>query len=269
MNTIILNEKDLPMEQLSEIGLVKGEEMLMERKDIHALLSGGRTNLIKLHDISRSGIEIKEMDVKLSLVRGVTGKPDLLVHPVYKQSLNPSYINQSEADQLILGEKANILKEVDRDGEKKSLLVEYDWDTKEFVVTDMLRVKAPEKVNGMALSPYQKERYSAGRQIELEDGTLIQASSTSAEGIRSNRLALVVSVLMDGGISYLLLLGLKALIGEKGMLAQTNEKNNGYEQAFKEYEKQQLSKLGEMLSDEKISAGSSHSRGYTRSGMSR
>jgi hypothetical protein len=119
------------------------------------------------------------------------------------------------------------------------------------------------------LSPYQKERYSAGRQIELEDGTLIQASSTSAEGIRSNRLALVVSVLMDGGISYLLLLGLKALIGEKGMLAQTNEKNNGYEQAFKEYEKQQLSKLGDMLSDEKIGAGSSHSRGYTRSGMSR
>jgi len=83
------------MEQLRELGLVKGEEMLMERKDIHALLSGGRTNLIKLHDISRSGIEIKEMEVKLSLVRSVSGKPDLLVHPVYKQSLNPSYITQA------------------------------------------------------------------------------------------------------------------------------------------------------------------------------
>lgn len=269
MNIPILNEKDLPLEQLREIGLVKGEDLLIQRKDIQALLSGSRTNLIKLHDISRSGIEIKEMEVKLSLVRGVSGKPELLVHPVYKQTLNPPYITQTEADELITGQKANVLKEVDRDGEKKSLLVEYDWDTREFVVTDMLKVRTPEQINGMTLSPYQKERYRGGRQIELEDGTTIQASSTSAEGIRSNRLSLIVSILMDGGISYLLLSGIKAMIGEKGLLEQTNEKNSGYKQMFKEYEKQQLSKLGDKLSDEHLNAASAHTRGYTRSGLSR
>lgn len=269
MNTLILNEKDLPIEQLREIGLVKGEELQMQKKDIHALLSGGRTNLIKLHDIERSGIEIREMEVKLSLVRGVAGKPELLVHPVYKQSLNPSYISQIEADQLITGEKSNVLKEVDRDGEKKSLLVEYDWDTKEFVVTDMMKVRAPDQVNGIALSPYQKDRYSAGRQIELEDGSQIQASSTSAEGIRSNRLSLVVSLLMDGGISYLLLSGLKALIGDKRLFEQTNEKGEGYKRAFKDYEKQQTGKSIDVPAGEKLESSTEQSRGYTRSGMSR
>ncbi|RZK98184.1 MAG: glycerophosphodiester phosphodiesterase family protein, partial [Pedobacter sp.] len=39
--------------------------------------------------------------------------------------------------------------------------------------------------------------------------------------------------------------------------------------AFKEYEKQQMSKLGDMISDEKLNAGTGHSRGYTRSGTSR
>ncbi|WP_426330074.1 DUF4099 domain-containing protein [Pedobacter sp. R-06] len=269
MNIPILNEKDLPLEQLREIGLVKGEDILIQSKDIHALLSGSRTNLIKLHDISRSGIEIKEMEVKLSLVRGVSGKPELLVHPVYKQSLNPPYITQAEADELITGQKSNVLKEVDWGGEKKSLLVEYDWDTREFVVTDMLKVRAPEQVNGITLSPYQKERYREGRQIELDDGTLIQASSTCAEGLRSNRLSLIISILMDGGISYVLFNGVKALIGNKGLMAQTNEKNDGYKQAFKDYEKQQLSRLGDKTFDEHLTAASAHNRGYTRSGLSR
>lgn len=264
----ILNEKDLPLEDFRKIGLVKGDELMLERKDIHALLSGGMTSLLKLHDVSHEDFVIKEIEVKLSLARNSSLKPAMLIHPVYREPNRPHNLTQAEADQLITGERASISKEIEVLDEKRSALVEFDWDTKEFIVTDISSIQAPEKVNGMALSPYQKERYRAGRQIELEDGTTVQASGTTPEGIRSNRLALVVSLLMDGGISYLILTGIKAMVGDRGLLPQTDERNSNYQKALEEATQQSTPKSKTENAATTTNANE-YSRGYGRSGISR
>lgn len=85
--------------------------------------------------------------------------------------------------------------------------------------------------------------------------------------VSANKLNLVVSLLMDGGISYLLLSGIKAMIGNKGLLPQSAEKNNEYKNALTSYEKQQTQRLAEML--QRSGGGSEETRSYTRSGSSR
>lgn len=269
----ILNEKDLPMDQLREIGLVKGEEILLDRRDIHALLSGSRTNLIRLENIFRSGVEIKEMDVKLSLSRDSLGHPDLLVHPVYKQAITPSFISSNEADQLLTGLKANVVKSLERGGMQRDMLIEYDWNTREFVITDTSKIQAPLEINGLPLTPYQKDRYLSGRQIEMPDGSMVQASGTAPEGFRSNRMALVVSLLMDGGVSYLLYQGLNALIDKQGETMQEKSLGKAYSKALARFEKPAAGGHTHLVervdSVEAISGKNEQQRSYGRSGFSR
>jgi hypothetical protein len=58
------------------------------------------------------------------------------------------------------GEKVNIDKViVDKDGKAKEVLVEFDRETNEFIITDTEKVLAPEEINGLPLTPQQKERY--------------------------------------------------------------------------------------------------------------
>jgi hypothetical protein len=47
--------------------------------------------------------------------------------------------------------------------------------------------------------------------VEVEDGTKLQYTATNRDGIRANRIGLIASVLLDGGISYLLFHGLRTL----------------------------------------------------------
>jgi hypothetical protein len=269
MQTANLNVRDLPVEDLRELGLFMEGEIALPKKDIDALLSGMRTGLVRLNDINHNGIEIKEMSVKLSLTKNAQGKAELLVHPVYKQSNLPSIISRQEGDDLLTGLKANLIKETTENGQPKKLMVEYDWDTREYIVTDTSRLRVPDMINGMSLTPYQKERFSNGRQIEMPDGTTFQASSTTPDGIRSNRLALVVSLLMDGGLSYLLLTGLKAMVGDRGLLPQKDERNENYQKAL---QAAAVQKSVNKSSEERTSAvtnNSEYSRGYGRSGLSR
>lgn len=264
-----LNVRDLPLEELREIGLIQDGEISLPKKDLDALLRGMRTDLVKLNDISRDGVEVKEMNVKLSLSRNSEGKLELLIHPVYRASLVPEFISKTEAEDLITGLKANLIKEKAEGGQLKKMMVEYDWDTREFITTDTARLRVPELVNGMPLTPYQKERYSHGRQIEMPDGTTFQASSTAADGIRSNRLSLVVSLVMDGGLSYLLLSGIKAMVGERGFLPQKDERNENYHKAMQaaaEHKAAQIQKPGTLTNH---STRNEYTRGYGRSGLSR
>ncbi|MEH3115756.1 DUF4099 domain-containing protein [Pedobacter terrae] len=269
MQTANMNARDLPVEDLRELGLFREGEIRLPKKDIDALLAGMRTGLIKLNNINHGDIEIKEMSVKLSLAKNADGKAELLVHPVYKQANFPSIISREEGDDLLTGLKANIIKETTENGQQKKMMVEYDWDTREFMVTDTSRLKVPEMINGMPLTPYQKERFGSGRQIEMPDGTTFQASSTTPDGIRSNRLTLVVSLLMDGGLSYLLLTGLKAMVGDRGLLPQKDERNENYHNALQAMAAQKSTVKDAEEKTSAISHNSEYSRGYGRSGLSR
>jgi hypothetical protein len=139
-----------------------------------------------------------------------------MVHPIYKQAMQPSFLTDTEVEELEKGEVPNIEKVIEDDeGHVRDVLVEFDRETNEFIVTDQARILAPDRVNGEYLSLDQKERYRKGKEVELADGTVLQYSGTEKQGIRSNKLALIASIVIDGGLSFALYQGLHYLFGEK------------------------------------------------------
>jgi hypothetical protein len=60
------------------------------------------------------------------------------------------------------------------DGKKKTWIIEYDPETREFISSDPEKVRVPAKINGEQLSDLQKEHYRNGSVVELSDGTRLQ-----------------------------------------------------------------------------------------------
>jgi hypothetical protein len=211
----IYNRQELPMTDLERIGLAKNGRLSLDEDDLNALLSGRRTDMLRLENLQADGIHIPVLDAKLSLRLNAAGDLELLVHPIYKEIEPPYFLTAEEAQQLEKGEQVNIDKViVDKEGNAKEVLVEFDRETNEFIITDTEKILAPEEINGLPLTPEQKERYRKGREVETADGTTIQYAAKEKQGIRSDRLALIASVLIDGGVSYLLFKGLNALFNK-------------------------------------------------------
>ncbi|MES2063410.1 MAG: DUF4099 domain-containing protein [Bacteroidota bacterium] len=235
----VFEEEDIPIAEFENIGLSKDGRISLAEHDLKALLSGGRTNLLRLHDLEDGDVKIMNLDAKLSLQRNATGGLDLLIHPVYREMMTPAYITDDEAEKLSTGELSTLDKVVTIDGTKKEVLIEFDKDTQEFVITDTGRILAPDLVNNQELTPEQKLRFKKGKEVELPDGTKLRFSATAAEGIRSNRLHLIASLLLDGGISYMLYKGLKAMSDKKEDKV-TEDYSRGYYQALEDMNKQKI-----------------------------
>ena len=239
MNLIYYKESDLPVEDLETMGLAANGQLLLNENDLRALLSGRRTGMLKLKDLEAENIKIKEMDAKLSLSTDEKGKIKLQIHPVFVRPVVPKYLDANETKKLQKGEIANLLKiTTDDKGNKKELLVEYDPETREFIVSDTERIITPDMINGEYLTAAQKENYRKGKEVKLPDGTRLQYSGTDTNGIRSNKLALIASLLIDGGMSYMLYRGLNALFGEKHNPKEANNLSPGYHNAYRDMEDQ-------------------------------
>jgi hypothetical protein len=239
MNLIHYKESDLPLKELETIGLAANGQLLLNVNDLKALLSGRRTGLMNLKNLEAENIKIRSLDAKISLFTNEKGRVELLVHPIYKKPVTPDFLEDYEAKELEKGEVASLLK-VTRDGKgnKKELLVEYDPDTREFIVSDTEKIMAPDMVNGEYLTAAQKENYRKGREVKLADQTRLQYSGTDVNGIRSNKLALIASILIDGGLSYMLYTGLNAMFGEKHNPKEANSFSQGYHNAVQDMEDQ-------------------------------
>nr|WP_294791039.1 DUF4099 domain-containing protein [uncultured Mucilaginibacter sp.] len=208
----IFERQELPMEELQKLGLADGAQLHLDEDDLNALLAGRRTDMLRLENLDRDGLHIPALDAKLSLRRRESGALELLAHPIYKQPDPPSFLTDTEAGQLENGEAVNVLKTIpDGEGDKRDVLVEFDKDTNEFIVVNTDQVTVPEEINGKPLTPEQKERYRKGKEVTVDDGTTIQYSAKDKQAVRSDRLALIASVLIDGGVSYMLYKGLNAL----------------------------------------------------------
>lgn len=232
--------QDLPMADLQRIGLAKNSQLNIDEDDLKALLSGRRTDMLRLENLQADGIHIPALDAKLSLRPGADNKLELLVHPIYKETEAPYYLTAEEAEQLEKGEAVNIDKLiVDKDGNAKEVLVEFDRETNEFIITDTGKILTPEEINGLPLTPEQKERYRKGQEVETDDGTTIQYSANEKQGIRSDRLALIASILIDGGVSYVLFKGLNALFNKP----QEKEPGTNYNKARSDLSKQEKAEL--------------------------
>jgi len=229
MNLIQYNESDLPLKELETIGLASNGQLLLNVNDLKALLTGRRTGLLNLKNLEAENIKIKALDAKISLRTDELGKTNLLIHPIYRKPATPDFLDETEAKQLEKGEVANLLKvTTDDKGNKKEVLIEYDPDTREFIVSDTEKIMAPDMINGDFLTAAQKENYRKGREVETPDHTKLNYSGTDTNGIRSNKLALIASIVIDGGLSYMLYTGLHAMFGKKHDAKEANALSPGY-----------------------------------------
>jgi len=239
MNLISFNEDKLPIEDLETIGLAAGGQLLLNVDDLKALLSGRRTSLMQLQNLQAENIHIKSLDAKISLKPDETGKLDLVIHPVYRKAVTPPYLEESEAEALQKGEIENFLKITKDDkGNTKELLVEYDAETREFIVSDTEKILAPDMVNGEFLTPAQKENYRKGREVEIADQTKFKYAAKDTHGVRSNKMMLIASILIDGGLSYVLYKGLNAAFNQKRDPKEAAKLSPGFYNAVKDMENQ-------------------------------
>jgi hypothetical protein len=235
MNTIIYNETELPMQDLETIGLAAGGQVLLNEDDLKALLSGRRTGMQQLQNLEAENIKIRSMDAKVSVRRAPSGKTELVIHPVYRKPATPDMLEDFEAAQLEKGEIASLLK-VTRDpkGNAKEVLIEYDPDTREFIVSDTEKIMAPDMVNGEFLTAAQKENYRKGKEVKIPDGTRFNYSAADPKGMRSNKIALIASILIDGGLTYFAYRALNAIFGQKRDEKEVEKLSAGYYNALRD-----------------------------------
>jgi hypothetical protein len=258
MHIVNFDENDLPIEDMETIGLAANGQLLLNVDDLKALLSGRRTGLLELHDLEAENIKIKSINAKISLRHNEQGKVDLLIHPIYRRGTTPDFLDDNEARQLQKGEVENFLKiTIDNKGNKKEMLVEYDSETREYIVSDTEKILAPDMVNNEFLTAAQKENYRKGKQVQIADGTKFNYSAVDQHGIRSDRIALIASILIDGGLTYMVYKGLNYLFNQKRDEKKADTLSPGYYNALKDVENQR----GFVPNQE--------TRSYTRSGGSR
>lgn len=234
-------ENELPVDDLVRIGLWKDGKAALSAENLRAMLSGRRTALVTLEDVQADGFLIKQLDVKLSLSRSSSGSISLQAHPIHHEVQSHPLLTEKDKKLLTEGKAASVGKTVeDPSGKAQYLIFEYDSETKEFVSYIPNQVQAPERVNGELLTEEQKRAFQSGEPVALSDGTSFQHRASDPTGILSDRIALVVSVLMDGGISYLLLRGLRNLLSNKQ--PQKDEYTAGFKMALAAMERQQAKK---------------------------
>jgi hypothetical protein len=266
----LFHPDDLDLHEFSEIGLARDGHILLEKDDLQALLDGQRTGMVELKDLFFADFHIQSLKAKLSLEKDeATGKPAVLIHPLYIRTEPPRYLTGTDIEKLETGSIPNVEKRfTDKRGRSKDVLVEFDPETNEYIVTDISQVFTPDIVNGEHLSAEQKERYRRGKIVELEDGTRFQYAGTEREGIRANKIALIASILIDGGISFILYQGLNALFGEKHD-SRAAQLSDGYRKAFSDMKMSEGDPEEWLKQEFQRHPDKEYSRGYGRSGTSR
>ncbi len=224
--------KRLPLEQMKAFGLYKDGKCTIPEDQLKTLKNGGRTDVIELKDLKNEQIEIKSMLARLSIVKDANNKPTLQVDPVFKQALRNGQLSAKEQRELENGTLKSLPKTlVNKDGIEEKRIYQYDKQTRQILSYNPNAIQIPEKVNDQQLTPEQKRRLREGDEIELNDGTKLQIDQTDSKGIRSNRSLLVLSVVGDGGLSYLLISGIKAILPKNKDKDQSTDKKAAMSQA--------------------------------------
>ncbi len=142
---------------------------------------------------------------------------------------------------------------VEKHKREKTVIYEFDRDTNSFVSMDADHLNIPEEVNGVTLSPLQKKRFKEGEEVSMGDGTRIQASPVPEATLRSNRNLFVASILLDGGLSYILYRGVEALVkaGER-QKQEENIYSKGYMDALRKVQRDLEQKQARFPNDREI-----------------
>ena len=253
------------MEALRKAGLVHDGVLILDQDDLKALLSGRRTEMQRLEKLEFEGMIINSLDAKLSLQRDEAGVVELLYHPINKEPKASKYLTRTEAEMLAKGDAVNLQKTVfDDNGRKMEVLIEFDTETNEFIVTDTEKILAPDSINDIPLTPEQKERYRKGKEVEIGDGTTVQYSGTEKQGVRSNKLAFIASVLIDGGLSYVLYHALNKLFNKPRDQRKAGKMSEGYFKAWEKMEQQEQAKGFKSDVHSEAAEGEEYEGGFSR-----
>jgi len=264
MKRQLYEASQLPYQELQKVGIAEGEKLTIDQDNLMTLLSGRRTEMLRLKNQFAPELNLPEFDAKLSVRPAKDGSLQLLVHPIYKEAPELPYLTEAEALNLEEGHVPNIEKMIfDDDGNPIDVLIEFDEETNEFIVTDEGRILAPDRINGEDLTPEQKEKYRKGKEVELQDGTKVQFSAKEKQGLRSNKLLLIASLVMDGGLTFALYHALKPLFGHKEHDKDATQNSKGYYSDLEEYQKQDRR---ETLSQKPEANKKEYERSYTRTG---
>lgn len=259
----IFRKKDLPFADFEKLGLYRNDNLDLDKENVNALLAGRRTDMISLKNLKAEGFHIGQLDARLSLAKEPDGRLSLMVHPIYKEAQKHELLINNEADQLKSGQIANVKKTfTDPDGKTRTVIIEYDGETKEYITYDPKKVTAPHSVDNKPLTSSQQEDFKRGKVLELQDGIKIQHKATERKGLLSNRTGLFLSILVDGGISYFLVTGIKNLINSQQK--QKDGYYKGYEDAIKDIEQRQAEISRRTETNEELHRFQ-QSRGYGRS----
>lgn len=132
-------------------------------------------------------------------------------------------------------------------------LYEYDPHTNSTVRTDDRQYLLPEQINGIDLSPREKERLRKGEDVELRDGSRLQLSPASETRFRSNRRLLLATLILDGGLSYAIFKGVNALLENgKKVEQEKQDYSRGYMDALKKVQQDLEQKQARFPNDNQI-----------------
>ena len=120
----LFEEEDIPIAEFENIGLSKDGVISLGETDLKALLSGHRTDLVRLENL-QNGADKINLDAKLSLKRNEQGHLDLMIHPVYREPRSMEFLTEEEAEKLLTGEMVTLDKVVEIGGRKKEVLRQF------------------------------------------------------------------------------------------------------------------------------------------------
>jgi len=127
------------------------------------------------------------------------------------------------------------LKDINK-GYEKNIIFQYDKNSKTFVGVDAKVYDSIHSINGVLLEEEQKEALKKGKKIQLENDTEITPDITSKNGLfNSNKKFLVLSILLDGGMSFVLVKTAQKLsekLDEREKRKLEIEHDKGYKEAL-------------------------------------
>lgn len=158
----------------------------------------------------------------------------------------------------------------EQDKRNESFILEYDDKAKSFNVIESGKIDRIKSVNGHPLSEEEKNELKEGNEILINEDTKLKVSPNKSNPLDSNKKLLILSMMLDGGISFILIKSLELLkeqqetkkmkeqIASKEVLesqVQVKELEKKIEENNKNY-KQQLEKLSKEVKDVEMKYGS-------------
>jgi hypothetical protein len=208
-------------------------DLTIEPEDLEVLLSGRRTSLMRLHDLTSHGMNIAQMDAKLSLHRDGDGQALIRVHPVYHKPKLPFAGEDDSIQALLDGKQLHVrymmaTAVAPPDVSKQfEYILEYDAETREFISYAPEDVAIPDRINGFELSSAQRADFSRAIPLTLPDGTSLVYKATDSNGLSANRSSIILFKDTDDGKRYELLDGVRPM-----QTAQIAEESQAFQKEF-------------------------------------